>query len=61
MKKIWLTFAVVVIIGTAYFSMPYEQRQGVAKYVVFCFLIAGFIGPAGLAIGKFLSKFLNKN
>ena len=61
MKKVWLMFAAGVVISLAFFKLSYEQRQEVAKFVIMCFLIAGFISPVGLALGKLLRKVIKKD
>jgi hypothetical protein len=61
MKKIWIGFASAVVVGAAFFSLPYGQRQEVAKYIIMSLLIAFVIRPVGLSIGQILRKVLKKD
>jgi hypothetical protein len=61
MKKSWLIYTAVALSGAAFFSLPYEQRQEVAKYIIVCLLLAFLIRPVGLTIGQMLRKVLGKD
>jgi hypothetical protein len=60
MKKYWIIFASAIVLGAAFFSLPQEQRQEVAKYIAICLLSAFILRPVGLTIGQILKKLLNK-
>jgi hypothetical protein len=61
MKKSWLIYGAVVLAGAAFFSLPYEQRQQVAKFLTVCLILAFLLRPVGLTIGQILRKMLGKN
>jgi hypothetical protein len=61
MKKSCLIYTAVVLSGAAFFSLSYEQRQEVAKYLTVCLLLAFLIRPVGLTIGQILRKVLGKD
>ena len=60
MKKYWIVFILAVVLGASFFSLPYEQRQEVAKYIAICLLSAFILRQVGLTIGQILRKLLSK-
>jgi hypothetical protein len=60
MKKYWIVFAFAVSVGAAFFSLPHEQRQEIAKYIAICLLSAFLLRPVGLTIGQILRKLTDR-
>jgi hypothetical protein len=60
-KRIWLLFGVLAVVGFAFSTLTSEIRQEVAMYIIICFIAAVIIRPVGLTIGNFLRKLFEKD